>query len=51
MVEEELGYHNGIWGGTAALTRARVASVIGPGYARRRLGAVLDAGRVGGVAR
>jgi hypothetical protein len=42
MVEEEVGYHYGIWGGTAAVTRARVAALIGPGYARDRLVAVLD---------
>jgi len=35
--EEETGHRSGVWGRTTAAQRVRIARLIGPGYARRRL--------------
>lgn len=35
--EENSGYRFGIWGGTTPAVRARMATVVGPDYVRRRL--------------
>jgi len=37
VVEADAGYHFGIWGGASPAVRARVAAVVGVGWARARL--------------
>ena len=39
--EEEAGYRFGVWGATTPALRHEIASLVGPGYARRRLGVLV----------
>lgn len=39
--EEQVGYRSGVWGHTTPAMRKEIAALIGPGYAQRRLAAVL----------